>query len=123
MSSVGTRNGSRKGFGTSHSTVTDGSKRRGTIPKSSSVRPAATASPTVSLVIPARNEARTIAWVLEQIPDNVTEIIQVDGNSTDVTLSTARSYRPDIRVVPHEGMARAMRCELVSSQPRATSSS
>ena len=59
--------------------------------------------PTVSLVIPARNEARNIAWVLEQIPDTVTEVILVDGNSTDVTLTTALSYRPDIRVVPQEG--------------------
>lgn len=62
--------------------------------------------PAVSLVIPARNEARNIAWVLEQIPDTVTEIILVDGHSTDVTLTTARSYRPDIRVVPQEGVGK-----------------
>jgi glycosyltransferase involved in cell wall biosynthesis len=55
------------------------------------------------LVIPVRNEARNIAWVLGQIPESVTEIILVDGHSTDVTLTTARSYRPDIRVVHQEG--------------------
>jgi glycosyltransferase involved in cell wall biosynthesis len=60
-------------------------------------------SQTVSLVIPVRNEARNIAWVLEQIADDVDEIILVDGDSTDATLITARSYRPDIRVVPQEG--------------------
>lgn len=58
---------------------------------------------TVSLVIPVRNEARNIAWVLEQIADDVDEIILVDGNSTDATVITARSYRPDIRVVSQRG--------------------
>ena len=49
---------------------------------------------TVSLVIPARNEARNIAWVLEQIADDVDEIVLVDGHSTDATLIAARRYRP-----------------------------
>jgi glycosyltransferase involved in cell wall biosynthesis len=64
---------------------------------------ATSSSQTVSLVIPVRNEARNIAWVLEQIADDVDEIILVDGDSTDATLITARSYRPDIKVVPQEG--------------------
>ena len=62
-----------------------------------------TARQTVSLVIPVRNEARNIGWVLEQIADEVDEIILVDGDSTDATLITARSYRPDIMVVPQSG--------------------
>jgi glycosyltransferase involved in cell wall biosynthesis len=68
-------------------------------------RPRSSAIPhsTVSLVIPVRNEARNIGWVLEQIADEVHEIILVDGNSTDVTLTTARRFRPDIRVVPQQG--------------------
>jgi glycosyltransferase involved in cell wall biosynthesis len=61
------------------------------------------ADPTVSLVIPVRNEARNIAWVLEQVADEATEIIIVDGDSTDVTIITARRSRPDIRVVPQQG--------------------
>jgi glycosyltransferase involved in cell wall biosynthesis len=62
---------------------------------------------TVSLVIPARNEARNIAWVLDQISDDdIGEVILVDGNSTDATLITARSCRPDIRVVPQEGVGK-----------------
>jgi glycosyltransferase involved in cell wall biosynthesis len=60
-------------------------------------------APSVSLVIPVRNEARNIAWVLEQIADEVDEIILVDGNSTDATLITASRYRPDIKVVCQEG--------------------
>ena len=62
--------------------------------------------PTVSLVIPVRNEARNIAWVLEQIADDIDEIILVEGNSTDATLITARSYRPDVKVVPQEGVGK-----------------
>ena len=44
--------------------------------------------------------------MLEQIADDVDEIILVDGNSTDATLITARSYRPDIRVMPQEGIGK-----------------
>ncbi len=63
----------------------------------------ARSTPTVSLIIPVRNEARNIAWVLEQVTDDVSEIILVDGNSTDATLITACSCRPDIRVVTQQG--------------------
>jgi glycosyltransferase involved in cell wall biosynthesis len=59
--------------------------------------------PSVSLVIPVRNEARNVGWVLEQVANDVDEIILVDGNSTDVTLITARRCRPDVRVVPQQG--------------------
>jgi glycosyltransferase involved in cell wall biosynthesis len=69
-------------------------------------RAASTKSVTVSLVIPAKNEAQNIAGVLEQIADDVSEVILVDGNSTDATLITARSCRPDIRVVPQEGIGK-----------------
>lgn len=62
--------------------------------------------PTVSLVIPVRNEARTIACFLEQIADEVSEIILVDGNSTDATLITACSARPDIKVISQEGVGK-----------------
>jgi glycosyltransferase involved in cell wall biosynthesis len=59
--------------------------------------------PSVSLVIPVRNEARNVGWVLDQIANDVDEIILVDGNSTDVTLITARRCRPDARVVLQQG--------------------
>ncbi|MBF0662593.1 glycosyltransferase family 2 protein [Rhodococcus sp. DT1] len=73
-------------------------------PKRSRTVPEATS--TVSLIIPVRNEARNIAWVLEQIADEVDEIILVDGNSTDATLITASHYRPDIKVIPQEGIGK-----------------
>lgn len=61
--------------------------------------PGATQSATISVVIPAKNEERNIAWVLERIPLLVDEIILVDGHSTDRTVEIARMVRPDIRVV------------------------
>jgi Glycosyl transferase family 2 len=73
------------------------------IPSPAIVRTNGHKAMSVSLVIPVKNEAANIAWVLEQVPGCVDEIILVDGNSTDVTLVTARSCRPDIRVVTEQG--------------------
>lgn len=57
----------------------------------------------VSVVIPARNEERNIAWVLERLPDIVHEVILVDGCSTDATIEVARAARPNIVVVCDHG--------------------
>ncbi|MGH3611807.1 MAG: glycosyltransferase family 2 protein [Pseudonocardia sp.] len=62
--------------------------------------------PGVSLVIPTKNEATNVAWVLEQIPDCVDEIVLVDGHSSDATLVTARSCRADLRVIAQEGFGK-----------------
>src|SRR5690348_14988117 len=61
---------------------------------------------TVALVIPTKNEAANIPWVLQQIPECVDEIILVDGNSTDATVIAAQCSRPDIRVVYQEGIGK-----------------
>lgn len=57
--------------------------------------------PSISVVIPAKNEAANIGWVLARIPDVVDEVIVVDGLSGDGTLAVAKSIRPDVIVV-HE---------------------
>jgi hypothetical protein len=54
---------------------------------------------TVTAIIPAKNEAKSIAGVLGQLPASVTEVVLVDGRSTDGTIDVARRVRPDIRVV------------------------
>lgn len=59
--------------------------------------------PTVSLVIPTRNEAFNLHHVLPRIPPWVTEVILVDGASTDSTLETARRIRPDVIIVEQTG--------------------
>jgi hypothetical protein len=57
----------------------------------------------VSLVILVRNEGRNIAWVLDRIADDVSELM-LDRTrlDTDATLATARNHRPDVIVVPQK---------------------
>jgi glycosyltransferase involved in cell wall biosynthesis len=61
--------------------------------------PGAETTPTVSVVIPTLNEERNIAWVLRRLPEMVTEVILVDGRSTDRTIEIARTVRPGVTVV------------------------
>jgi glycosyltransferase involved in cell wall biosynthesis len=59
--------------------------------------------PTVSVVVPAMNEAENLPHVLPRIPTWVHEVILVDGHSKDATVAVARRLLPDIRVVMQEG--------------------
>lgn len=88
---------------------------RNVVPSSTSLNPTIpvpTAVPmSVSVVIPAKNEARNIGWVLERMPSYVDEVIIVDGLSTDGTLEVAKMITPDVITV-HEmrpGKGAAMR--------------
>ena len=58
---------------------------------------------TVSLVVPAQNEARNIPWVFEQIPSCVDEVILVDGGSADATVRMAAECLPAVRSVRQSG--------------------
>lgn len=58
---------------------------------------------TVSLVIPAKDEARNVAWVLRRLPAGVDEVILVDGHSTDDTVEVARAVCRGIDVVEEQG--------------------
>jgi glycosyltransferase involved in cell wall biosynthesis len=55
----------------------------------------------ISVVIPAKDEAENIGWVLGRMPEYVDEVIVVDGLSRDDTLGVARRIAPDVIVV-HE---------------------
>jgi glycosyltransferase involved in cell wall biosynthesis len=57
-----------------------------------------TASPRVSIVIPALNEAANLGVVLPLLPE-VHEVILVDGGSVDGTIATARRVMPEIVTV------------------------
>jgi glycosyltransferase involved in cell wall biosynthesis len=59
--------------------------------------------PRLSVVIPAMNEAANIGHVLRTLPDDVFEVVLVDGHSTDGTVEVARAVRGDIRVVQQPG--------------------
>jgi Glycosyl transferase family 2 len=61
--------------------------------------PTAIESPTVSVIIPTLNEEGSLAWVLENLPKWVDEVVLVDGLSTDATEQLARQMRPDARIV------------------------
>lgn len=56
-------------------------------------------SPTVSVVIPVKNEARNLPLTLTSLPPWVNEIVLVDGRSSDDSVAVARRYRPDIKVL------------------------
>lgn len=68
--------------------------------------------PKVSVVIPALNEAQNLSHVLPRIPEDVSEVILVDGHSTDDTVAVARKLWPSIRVVQQAGKGKgdALRC-------------
>lgn len=77
---------------------------------------------TISVVIPTKNEARNIGWVLERVGPIVDEIVIVDGLSRDGTVEAAIRVRPDAIIVRHEvaGKGEAVRagfaaatCDLV----------
>jgi glycosyltransferase involved in cell wall biosynthesis len=74
--------------------------------------------PTVSLVIPAKNEARNLATVLSHVPARVGEVILVDGQSTDVTKLMALSCRPDIRIISESqrGKGHALRAGFAAAR-------
>ncbi len=68
-------------------------------------------APTVSLIVPAKNEANNLRQVLPRLPQ-VHEVILVDGASVDGTVDVARSVMPDIRVVrqTRKGKGNALAC-------------
>lgn len=68
--------------------------------------------PTVSVVIPTLNEARNLPHVFGLIPDDIHEVIVVDGHSVDDTLTVARRLRPDVRIVTQtrRGKGNALAC-------------
>ena len=69
------------------------------------------AEPTVSIVIPAKNEARNLPHVFAELPQNC-EVILVDGHSTDNTVSVTQRLRPDITIIgqSRRGKGNALAC-------------
>jgi glycosyltransferase involved in cell wall biosynthesis len=69
-------------------------------------------SPRVSVVVPTFNEAKNLPHVFALIPEDVHEVIVVDGRSVDDTIEVAKSLRPDVRIVlqNRRGKGNAMAC-------------
>jgi glycosyltransferase involved in cell wall biosynthesis len=72
----------------------------------------ATRSPRVSVVIPTFNEAKNLPHVFALLPDDLHEVIVVDGRSVDDTIEVARELRPDVKIVLQNriGKGNAMAC-------------
>jgi len=67
-----------------------------------------TATPSVSVIIPALNEVRSIGHVIADLPTSlVSEIIVVDGGSTDGTAELARQLGAHVIVELRRGYGRA----------------
>jgi glycosyltransferase involved in cell wall biosynthesis len=66
----------------------------------------------VSVIIPARNEARNLPHVLKALPASLHEVIVVDGHSFDDTIEIARRVRPDVKIVQQtrRGKGNALAC-------------
>lgn len=59
----------------------------------------------VSVIIPTLNEAKNLPLVIPRIPPlpEITEIMIVDGHSTDETVRVAKELLPEIKVVFQDG--------------------
>jgi glycosyltransferase involved in cell wall biosynthesis len=62
-------------------------------------RPITSSAPRVSVVIPTFNEAKNVPHVFETLPEDIFEIVVVDGLSTDGTVEIVRGLYPDVRIV------------------------
>ncbi len=71
----------------------------------------ASGEPTVTVVIPARNEALNLPYVAERMP-TVDQIVVVDGNSVDDTMGVARRLWPEAVIIPQTraGKGNALAC-------------
>jgi len=63
-------------------------------------------TPTVSVVIPARNEAANLPYVFSALPSWVDEIILVDGHSVDDTVAVTRALCPKAKVIAQSGQGK-----------------
>jgi glycosyltransferase involved in cell wall biosynthesis len=73
--------------------------------------------PSVSVVIPALNEAANIPHVFGRFPPDIYEVLLVDGHSVDDTVGVARQLRPDVRIVrqTRTGKGNALACGVAAA--------
>jgi glycosyltransferase involved in cell wall biosynthesis len=86
-----------------------------TLPTSGDIAPASAApgyrsisaalaiTPSVSVVIPAMNEAQNLPHVFASLPSWIDEIVLVDGHSVDNTVAVARRLHPAVKIVKQQG--------------------
>lgn len=74
--------------------------------------------PRLSVIIPTLNEGLNIGPVLDELPDDLFEVIVVDGRSTDDTVANALAARPDCRIVQQTGRGKgdALTCGFAAAR-------
>ena len=60
-------------------------------------------APTVSVIIPARNEAANLPHVFNTLPPWIDEVILVDGHSSDDTVAVTRALCPEAKIIAQTG--------------------
>jgi len=60
-------------------------------------------APTVSVIIPAKNEAANLPHVLDTLPTWTNEIVLVDGHSIDDTVAVTQTLCPEAKVITQPG--------------------
>jgi glycosyltransferase involved in cell wall biosynthesis len=72
----------------------------------------------VSLVIPALNEAHGLRVILPSVPAIVGELIVVDGGSTDATIDVVREMAPHATVIRQTGRGKgnALKCGIAAAR-------
>jgi len=78
----------------------------------SAVNGVAVVRPTVSAVVPCLNEERNLPYVFERMPDDVDQVVLVDGGSTDRSVRRARQLLPTVEIVhqTRRGKGNALVC-------------
>lgn len=78
----------------------------------------ATPAPRISVVIPTLNEAKNLPHVFSRLPADIYEIVLVDGNSTDGTVTVARELFPDVRILSQTGKGKgdALACGFAAAR-------
>ncbi len=68
--------------------------------------------PSVTVIIPAMNEARNLPHVAKRMPHWIDEVVFVDGNSVDDTVAVARGLWPNakFRTQTRRGKGNALAC-------------
>lgn len=60
-------------------------------------------TPVISVVIPVKNEARNLPIVFDTLPEWISEVVLVDGQSVDETVAVAKECYPGIKIVHQVG--------------------
>jgi glycosyltransferase involved in cell wall biosynthesis len=63
-------------------------------------------APTVSVIIPARNEAANLPHVFATLPPWIDEIVLVDGHSVDDTVTVTRTLCPQAKIIAQPGIGK-----------------